>query len=546
MAVYDFYGNVIEEASAVHIDTLKIKYPSYTDDQLLAAAITLAKEQGKDTKIIWDGSAIHFSGHTTHVCDGFGGIDFNGSKIYMPDYTGDPILSIIPANAADLTIQASDIYDTYTTAESLKGKIFKINEAKAGHSDMCLGYRYGDSSEVTLYAAPLIKASENGHYETGDLYLVPESGTVTCYNVHKYSAVRFEVCNATVITSPTENATVLVDCWRSNVHVHDFVLEGQSETTEFYWGIFVFTACCDIEVDHISGIAPVKRSYTSGYFLAFRSNSFCYLHDIFVGDSTSWGAIGCRYIAETTFERCYLNRWDCHFAQFGTNVARNCVFNEILYGLGNGNLIFEHCTIIRNVNPVNVVSLVYMRSDCPGVYDGNIIIRDCEFIIGSLPASLIRIWLDNSANAKTANSAVSGSPEKLRLLENCQLPDGIHSVIKTGTTIAADRNMFNNLSYKIKNTNISCMDAVISAESGNEVKTVEIDGCTISGDTIKSLVCNLKVTDCELANITADVTIPNLVATGNVFSGTQAVSNFTAYALSGNIAADMASVNKHS
>lgn len=548
MAVYDFYGNVIEEANAVHIDALKIKYPSYTDDQLLAAAITLAKEQGKSTKIIWDGEPIYFTGQTTHVCSGFGGIDFNGSKIYMPNYDEGIILSIEPDESSDMEVSASDIEKDYTTSNALKGKIFKMNQTKDGNPDMCLGYRYGDSGGVVLYSSPLVVVSNDGRYETGELYLTPETGTVICYNVHEFPNVTFEVCNATVITHESENMSVFVQCTRSNTHVHNFRLEQQSTTTEFHWGIFVFVGCYSIEVDHISGISPFLKNLTSGYTLGLRSVSGAHVHDVNVGDSTSWGMMGTRSIANTVFERCYLNRWDCHFVQFGFNVIRDCVLNNVRYGLGNGSILIENCTIIQAESSASVVDMIFLRSDCPGVYDGDIIIRGCTFIAGAQDASLINILHDGSRQPKPANSVVSGAPKKRRIIENCQLPEGVYSIVKTGTATAADMSMYENLTYIIKACDISCVNAVLFAPtSGLNIKELDIEHCSVgSGYMVKTLACELKVSNSNIVNISSDTTLPKVTATGNTFSGSQSVSNFTAYAFAGNIASDMSSVNTHS
>ena len=80
MPIYDVHGNHIDaSAGKVYIANLKSQYPTYNDDQLLEAAITFAKSMGKLAIIVWDGEDIHFSGQVTHVCSGFGGIDFNGS-----------------------------------------------------------------------------------------------------------------------------------------------------------------------------------------------------------------------------------------------------------------------------------------------------------------------------------------------------------------------------------------------------------------------------------------------------------------------------------
>ena len=83
--------------------------------------------------------------------------------------------------------------------------------------------------------------------------------------------------------------------------------------------------------------------------------------------------------------------------------------------------------------------------------------------------------------------------------------------------------------------------------SGQTVNGLEIDGCVVGEcTTTKGLSANVKVSNSDIVAVVTDGIIPKLTATGNVFSGEQSVSNFTAYALSGNIASDMESVNKHS
>lgn len=547
MAVYNTSGKrVADSALNVMIKDIKAEYPLYNDDQLLDAAIAVAKANGKTSKIIWDGTPVSFNG-STHVCFGFGGIDFNGSTITMPNYDNGNIIDIIPDDTSDITVSASSILKSKTTDNDLMGKIFTINTVSSGNSDMCLGYRYNDSSEITVYSVPVIKTSLNGHYETGDLYLTPENWDVECYNVHEYPSITFEVCNGVVVSSNTANMSTFVRCTRSNVHIHNFVLEGRSAITEFHWGIFNCMNCVDVEVDHISGTNPIQKANTSGYFLALSSVGFYHVHDIFVGDSLSWGVVGCRYLTNGVFERCYLNRWDCHFAQFGVNTIRNCVLNNFVYGLGNGIISVENCHLILSTTSATVQPIIYIRSDCAGVYDGDIIFKNCKFTSIAQPASLITIWSEVCMHKKPTNSKVSGSPKRSRIIESCQFPNGCYDIIKTGSSVSEDMEMFNNLMYELKNSVVDCVGAIVDAEAaGQSISCVVIDNCRANGQTLKTISCNLKVVGSDITNIASNVVIPNLVAVGNVFSGTQSTTNFTKYSLAGNIASDMASVNKHS
>lgn len=547
MAVYNIDGNVIksETNNCVAISDIKTAHPTYTDDQLLDEAILVAKTLGKSAIILWDGNDIHFSGSITHVCKGFGGIDFNGSKIYMPNYDKGIILSVEPDTTSNMTISASVILKDYTTEDSLKNKIFTMNNGgkSAGNADMCLGDRTRDSDSPSVnYWSPTIITDPDGRYKTGELFLTPNSGEVTCYNVHDFPNVTFELCNGIIISHSGQLMTNFMLCTRSNVCIHGFTLEGMNSITQYHDGIFYFNQCCNIEVYNIFGASPFP-SKVSGYVLYFRSVTSLYVHDVFSGDSTRWGAVGSHYLHNSVFERCSLNRWDCHFAQTGFNVIRECVLGRILYGVGKGKIIFENCII---KNDFDSEWLIILRGDCVGVFDGDITVRKCEFYTAKTSTNSRGIWTDACDHQKPTNSALTGSPSCRRIIENCIIHDGCNILFKTGTSYDVDKSMFNNFIVNVKNMDIDADDSIIFAPSEQAIKEVTLDGCNINGNTINNLICDLRVINSILESITCNVTIPNLIATGNIFTGVQAITTFTKYSMSGNISADMESVNKHS
>ena len=529
----------------VRIDALKTIHPEYTDDQLLDEAVLIARACGGGTKILWDGSDISFSGQT-HYCYGFGGIDFNDSQLIMPDVDGTRILEILPEASSMITAAYSDITKFETTDANLKGKVFAMNSNYSGNADMCLGSRIGFDN--VIYYTPTVKTSPDGFFESGELYLVPLSGSVECQNVHDYPDTTFEIGNATISASQTNNMTGFMYCTRSNVRLHDIVLSGQSTMVSGSTkSVAVFRYCMDIEVDHISGINPTKKDL-SGYVLGLYMVSSVYVHDCFVGDSTAWGSIGGSHLSNSVFERCYFNRWDSHYAQYGHNTIRDSYFNFVAYGgAGYGTFTLENCTITAIASD-SLSPLIAMRSDLVGVYDGNIIIKNCIFQKGGKDADKIIIVGDGNIHTKPSNSKITGSPAKRRIIKNCVFPSGCHAIFKIGLSAQADRALYQNLTYEIKDSDILCTEGVfVPYVSGQSVKEVVIDGCSVGEcTTTKGLSANVKVSNSDIVAVVTDGTIPKLTATGNVFSGEQSVSNFTAYALAGNIASDMASVNKHS
>lgn len=555
-AVYDIDGTitVIQNRKYVQIRALKLQYPNYNDDQLLDKAIGIARASSESTMILWDGTDIHFAGSVEHSCSGFGGIDFCGSRIYMPDYDTDfstdyppVIIKVLPDSYRNVSAVASDFTKYGTTKSELMNKIFTINSNYAGNADMCLGGRLG--FDTTIYYTPTMMTMSNGRFYTSHLYLVPSSGDVPCYNVHDYPAITFEISNGIVMTKDSQKMSCLVQCLRSNMHLHNFTLYGakQSVTTLHSRYLFSFERCADIEIDHIFGVNPVP-SNNGGYALELASVTNAYIHDCHIGDETRWGVMGCNHLTNGLFERCDLNRWDCHYAQYGYNAIRECNLSIITYGAaGYGSFVIEDTNLIANA-AATVSPLIEMRGDLVGVYDGNMIAKDCRFLQGTKDVSKIIIWGEGNTNTKPSSSMVSGSPKRNRIIENCEIPEGCYAIFRTGMYAQADKTMYENLSYKVKDCVINCTEGIIIPLNSNQaVKEVSIEGCTVSDCyAVKDISCNLKVSNCELVTIKANSTIPKLTATGNVFSGSQSVSNFTAYAFSGNIAFDMASVNKHS
>jgi len=555
MAIYDIYGNEIASGNQnpiayVAVSDIKSDYPLYNDDQILDEAITRATELGGTTKIIWDGSDIHFDGVTAHTCKGFGGIDFNGSKIYMPNYDRGVIIQVEPENTSDITISSDLILKDRTTSPQLKGKVFTMNNGgkTVGNAGMCLGTRMRTpvNPDDVVYWSPTIITDPDGNYKTGELYLVPSAGQVECYNVHEIPPITFEICNATIVSYSGTVMSNFVLCTRSNTCIHGFRLEGTSGITAYRDGIFFCNRCCNIEIYDICGISPVQKDLSSGYSLYFRSVSASHIHDLFVGDSTRWGVIGCHFIIDCVFERCNLNRWDCHFAQTGFNVIRECVLGWLVYPVGCGIFTVENCIISNGYETGE--GLIALRHDTPGVFDGEIIVKNCIFYMGDLSTTDKRVWGDGCLKEKPSNSVLVDAPLAKRVMDNCVIIGDYTTLFSTGTEYADDKPLFADLDIKIKNMDINASEAAIYAPSDLTIDKVAIYGCSITGAgmTLKNVRGDLTVTDSHVNSIATNSDIPNLVAVGNVFSGTQAVTRFNKYSLSGNIASDMNSVNRHS
>lgn len=548
MAEFDFYGNIIE-SDVVDIASIREKYPAYNDDQLLETAISLAQSSGGEIKILWDGSDIHFSGQVNHELKGFGGIDFNGANIFMPNFSGTYILSIKPDDTYDKSFNADDFSALKTTNQELFGKIFTMNSIHEGIASMSLGKRYGLDSEEPIYSCPTIKVSSDGVFETGELYLRPQNGNVLCRNIHEYPRHTFVVKNATIHSYSGNNFTCFLECLRSNTKISNFVLKGRTTYSgDFKFGVFHIRNCCDVEFCHISGTNPITRGYNSGYAFAFTSMAFSKVHHVFLGDSNSWGCMGGRFSTNCKFESCFLDRWDSHFGQFGHNIIDNCVIGRIAFGLGNGSLTVKNSTLLlKDTNlPINdVYRLFDFASHSPGGYNGTIVIDNCEFKSLLTNGEKYAVLHDASSVYKVpSDSVITPSDNVMRIIRNCRVDESCKYIVVTGTDYEDDKRFFNGYQYIISDSVLSS-ESIIKSLTAQNIKSVRVKSCDFSGQLLKNITCDVQVSDCKLDAITCDTTLPNVIMTGCILTGTQGTSNFTKYAFSGNIASDMASVNKH-
>jgi hypothetical protein len=216
-----------------------------------------------------------------------------------------------------------------------------------------------------------------------------------------------------------------------------------------------------------------------------------------------------------------------------------------------------------------------LRSDSRGVFDGDIVVKNSVFkyLDEITPSGAYALWSDSHYGAKAQNDVTDRTPHATRILDNCIVQAGHKSIFKIGAYQRAEMHEFENLTYIVKNMVPTCAGVIFESmdPTGTQsTKKVKLDNCEIQSDVyvcdtlqdcdivvddcdfgtnaikLKKNNRNVKVSNTKMASVAAEQASNNLTMTGCTISGTQSISNFTAYALAGNIASDMASVNKHS
>lgn len=96
-----------------------------------------------------------------------------------------------------------------------------------------------------------------------------------------------------------------------------------------------------------------------------------------ITDRSRWGIIGTNYCKNIVLENCVLNRMDTHMGVSGRYEIRGCTLGYMgLNAIGRGLLTVENSTLHGR-------SLINFRDDYGSTWNGDIIIRDCQWIPNS-------------------------------------------------------------------------------------------------------------------------------------------------------------------
>ena len=418
-------GKLGSDSGKVLVSEIKASNPEYDDDELLNAAINVAKTMTPPGKIEWDGSDIHFN--SSHFLSEIGGIDFNGSRIYMPSSDID-ILIVNPTGAQNKNVDASKLNKFGTTDPSLYNKYFAINSSNDGANSMFVGTR--PTTTDKLYICEGLITNENGKFINECAYYLPSSGTIPLYNVHEIPKNRFDIGNCELIYSNEVPTFLVVN--RSNSYIHDIKVSGSLTPSNYRTGAISCGRCCLIEIARIIGNNPVLEP-TSGYILSLLNGcSNVYVHDclLYDGNGKSWGCIGTNCLTNAVFERCSSNRFDVHYFSWGYLHIVDCTCDYIGYACGCGEIVISNTTFIGYDG---LQAFILLRSDSPGYFNGNVIIENCVCHVpnGVDSISFFREYDFRSTPTDRVNTNVNKAVG-MRVIKNCVIK-GARRLMDLGT-----------------------------------------------------------------------------------------------------------------
>ncbi len=159
-------------------------------------------------------------------------------------------------------------------------------------------------------------------------------------------------------------------------------IENESKTAgSAYSGFIIVTLCADVHIDNCVLTAHrtfVGKTSTMGTYdlNANKAVNVTYYNctqtnDIM--DSAYWGVLGTNYCKNLTYDHCVLSRFDAHQGVANATIVDSTLGYAGINAIGFGTLRIENCRVMGN-------AVVNLRSDYGSTWDGEVIIRNVEYV----------------------------------------------------------------------------------------------------------------------------------------------------------------------
>ena len=169
----------------------------------------------------------------------------------------------------------------------------------------------------------------------------------------------------------------VVKCERSRVIIRDnFNDVREDKSTKPRNGFFNFENCYDVKLDNVTS-NPNKTVDNGTYKIVANTVINIKFDNITCSDmgNDSWGCIETSYVKDVYYNNCNLNRIDTHWYICNLTVRDCKIGSRSINICGFGTALFD------NVTRYGGTAFITPRGDYGGLWSGDIIIRDCKFII---------------------------------------------------------------------------------------------------------------------------------------------------------------------
>ena len=435
-------------------------------------------------------------------------IDFNGSTIILTRTATTPLFRIA-SDRTDLNLTQTSFTKYKVLDKRLYNKSFTII------APLSLGLRNGTGDEH-FYTQTLI-TDKYGYFISGTYNAEIVDGTYQFTNIQDSFQETLEFKNVTVDYSKLTGAAILMDCERNNVKIHNILITGSLTLSGWSNHVLALKNCCNNEIYDINATSPFDGKDASAYILGLYCTCNTFMHDCSLGGSlNTWCSVGVSYIDNFRAERVLTNRFDCHYFYNGDFIIRDSVFNYFYACGGNGDVIVENSTMIREPREDSASDNWYgltMRHDLNLIPNGNMIFRNCKFY--GITNTLL-FYQQNRDDNILDKLFYKGTNI---FIDNCFVDSDI-SFVRLELS-----EFFNNVNVTIKNCRVSQYG--VRATGSAKCKNVEVLSCEIVNVindnkelTTRFSECeNLAIKNCYIDRIDLNYdTINHLIMTDNILT----------------------------
>jgi hypothetical protein len=159
-----------------------------------------------------------------------------------------------------------------------------------------------------------------------------------------------------------------------------------------------------------------------------------------INDSTYWGIMASNYSKNLLFDNCTFSRFDAHMGVANASIRNSTLGYMGINIIGTGTFILENST-------VHGKSLINLRSDYGSSWQGELIIRNCDFIPSNGKFKAVRL-ISGGNSGKHDFGYTCHMPKRI-LIENLHIKDAPYPINYIGPAIFANFNpLMTDASYK--------------------------------------------------------------------------------------------------
>lgn len=215
-------------------------------------------------------------------------------------------------------------------------------------------------------------------------------------------------------------------------------------------GVTVSMGTYDISLNRALSVAFVNCSQTND-----------------IKDSRFWGIMGSNYCKNLFLDHCAFSRFDAHMGVANATIRNSTLGHQGINAIGCGVFTVENSTIYGK-------NLINLRSDYGSTWQGEFIIRNCDFVPGGGSSSMTASLIGGSNSGQHDFGYTCYMPERITI-ENLRIDDSKHPSVYNGPSIFASFNSaMTNESYIEQYPYIITKEVVLRSVSTTSGKNLRV------------------------------------------------------------------------